>query len=94
MTTPSEPPAKSNGFSLNFRTASPVYTPLIDLVPDNAVYADSDEGNARRFLDIYKEKVHYCEAEKCWYVFDDLCWKADDTKAVHRCPLYFLHQRN
>ena len=75
-------PAKSSGFTLNFRTASPVYTPLIDLVPADAQYADSDEGNARRFLDIYKEKVRYCESEKCWYVFDNTRWKVDDTKAV------------
>ena len=75
-------PAKSGGFTLNFRTASPVYTPLIDLVPADAQYADSDEGNASRFLDIYKEKVRYCESEKCWYVFDNMRWKIDDTKAV------------
>ncbi|MBO5301449.1 MAG: hypothetical protein J6A81_04445, partial [Peptococcaceae bacterium] len=75
-------PAKAGGFTLNFRTASPVYTPLIDLVPADAQYADSDEGNASRFLDIYKEKVRYCESEKCWYVFDNMRWKIDDTKAV------------
>lgn len=75
-------PAKTGGFTLSFRTAAPIYTPLIDLVPEDALYADSDQGNANRFLDIYKEKVHYCEAEKCWYVFDDVRWKIDETKAV------------
>ena len=76
------PPKRTDGFTLDFRTASPIYTPLIDLVPEDAVYADSDEGNAKRFLDIYKEDVHYCEAEKCWYVFDGTRWKIDNTKAV------------
>ena len=52
-------------------------------MPEGAQYADSDEGNASRFLDIYKDSVHYCEAEKCWYVFDGTRWKVDDTKAVH-----------
>ena len=49
------PPKRTDGFTLDFRTASPIYTPLIDLVPEDAAYADSDEGNAQRFLDIYKE---------------------------------------
>ncbi len=55
---------------------------LIDLVPEDAQYDDNDEGNASRFLDIYKRYVRYCEAEKRWYVFDGVRWKADDSKAV------------
>ena len=67
---------------ITFVTATGTYTPLTDLVPADAQYPDSDLGNAGRFLDIYKDRIHYCEAEKCWYVFDDVCWKPDTTKAV------------
>ena len=75
--------SKQDGFSITFYDGVVKSTPLIDLVPADAQYADSDNGNADRFLDIYKDHVRYCETEKCWYVFDGVCWKPDNAKAVH-----------
>ena len=54
-----------------------VSVPLIELVPNDAVYADNDEGMAKRFLDIYHIHVRYCVEEKQWYLFDGISWQPD-----------------
>lgn len=47
-------------------------------------YAPNDAGNAERFLDACGENVRYCTAEKTWYVFDGICWRADTTCQVEK----------
>ena len=59
-----------------------VSVPLVDLVPEDAVYTDNDEGLAKRFLDIFRIKVRYCVEEKQWYIFDNVCWKPDLSDQV------------
>ena len=47
-------------------------------------YAPNDAGNAERLLDACGENVRYCTAEKTWYVFDGICWRADMTCQVEK----------
>lgn len=81
---PMEAPPPENTFTIHFKNGVTRSDYLIDLVPEDAQYDDNDDGNATRFLDIYKRFVRYCDAEKRWYVFDGVCWKPDDSKMVQK----------
>jgi len=59
-----------------------VTVPLTDLVPDDAVYTENDEGMAKRFLDIYRFKIKYCVEEKLWYIHDGVCWRQDTANQI------------
>lgn len=60
-----------------------VSIPLVDLVPEGAIYADNDEGMAKRFLDIYRFMVRYCVEEKQWYLHDGVRWVPDLANGVY-----------
>ena len=68
-----------------------VSVPLVDLVPEDAIYTDNDEGLAKRFLDIFRIKVRYCVEEKQWYIFDNVCWKPDLSDQVVLLARKALH---
>ena len=65
------------------------YMPLMEAFEPNGEievpikeYPANDTGNARRFLDLFRNGLRYCAAEKEWYCFHKTCWVKDTACIV------------
>lgn len=52
--------------------------------PGKKQYTMDDTGNAQRFADAYRDRVRYSHTDKCWYLWDGMCWARDETDAAKR----------
>lgn len=50
--------------------------------PGRKTYSLDDTGNARRFRDLYGEKVRYNYTQGCWMLWTGQVWRRDETAAV------------
>lgn len=50
--------------------------------PGRKTYSLDDTGNARRFRDLYGDKVRYNYTQGCWMIWTGQVWRRDETAAV------------
>ena len=50
--------------------------------PGRKTYSLDDTGNARRFRDLYGERVRYNYTQGCWMLWTGQVWRRDETAAV------------
>lgn len=50
--------------------------------PGKKVYSLDDTGNARRFADLYGDRVRYNPIDRCWLIWNGRIWAKDDTMQV------------
>lgn len=43
----------------------------------------TDVGNAQRLVALYGDDIHYCAAQKEWYIWDGKRWTLDTTKRIY-----------
>lgn len=59
--------------------------PLEQEEPSAVVYEHlTDTGNAKRMVALHADKIRYCPAHLCWYVWDGRIWARDNTLEVER----------
>lgn len=44
----------------------------------------TDDWHARRFVDLFGERLVYCKAWNCWLAYDGHCWRKDSTLIAQR----------
>ena len=42
----------------------------------------TDVGNAERFVELYSDKVRYCEELGAWFIYDGRRWPEDKTRRI------------
>jgi putative DNA primase/helicase len=57
--------------------------PATQEAPDT-IFAQTDFGNAERFVREYGYSAKYCHAVKKWYLWDGVRWIVDDTGEIYR----------
>jgi putative DNA primase/helicase len=64
--------------------------PSIDSAPEPEL---SDGSNARRFVAVHGENLHYCPSDKSWYVWTETLWERDKTLEVEKLAQKFIRQQ-